>query len=294
MDVKNIATFLRVAELGSFTKAADEMNYVQSTVTTQIQQLEKELGSPLFDRTNRSVSLTSFGEAYLPLAQKMYQTAQEMYSLNVDARELTGTLRIGIVESLFYAGFLKLISLFRAQFPKVVLDFYTGSSVEIVELIRKNKLDFGCCLATGGEGKLQQVFSCPAPLVFVSNKDHPLAQRTSVSVAEISREHFVLTEEIGVYHQILLQMFARYGLEPNVNIRLKSTRGIVEILKYSSGVSFLPEYAVRDEVARGRLGLICADLPRQEVSVSVVTRQDKWISPPMEGFLHLLQEETWI
>jgi len=294
MDVKNIITFLRVAELRSFTKAAEEMNYVQSTVTTQIQQLEKELGYPLFERTNRSVALTTFGEAYLPLARKMYQTTQEMYSLNTEAKEMTGTLRVGIVESLFFSDFLRLISLFQAQFPKVVLDFYTGSSVEIVDLIRQNKLDFGCCLAANPSGELLRMFSCPAPVVFVANKNHPLVQEKSVSLGAISHENFVLTEEISVYHQILLQMFARHDLEIKVNIRLKSTRGIVEILKYSDGISFLPEYAVRSEVEKGQLGIIRADIPRQEVSVVVTTRRDKWISPPMEVFLRLLREEKWL
>ena len=77
----------------------------KGTIKKWIQQLEKELGYPLFERTNRSVALTAFGEAYLPLARKMYQTTQEMYSLNTEAKEMTGALRVGIVESLFFLIF---------------------------------------------------------------------------------------------------------------------------------------------------------------------------------------------
>ena len=68
MDIKNLKTFINVAKLGSFTKAANEMNYVQSTVTTQIQQLEKELGYPVFDRIGKKVSLTTLGAEFLKSA----------------------------------------------------------------------------------------------------------------------------------------------------------------------------------------------------------------------------------
>ena len=68
MDIKSIRTFVRVAELKSFTKAANEMNYVQSTVTMQIKQLEKELGYPLFDRIGKKVSLTLNGMQFLSYA----------------------------------------------------------------------------------------------------------------------------------------------------------------------------------------------------------------------------------
>lgn len=109
MELRNIFTFLRAVELGNFSKTAEALGYAQSTVTMQIQQLEEELGHPLFDRFNRSISLTAFGESFLPLAQRMYNTAQEMTTLTADPRELGGTLRIGIVESLFFSEFLKLI-----------------------------------------------------------------------------------------------------------------------------------------------------------------------------------------
>ena len=102
MELRTIFTFLRAAELRNFSKAADSLGYAQSTVTMQIQQLEEELGKPLFDRFNRSIALTAFGESFLPLARRMYSTAQEMHALSVDPAELTGTLRIGLVESLLF------------------------------------------------------------------------------------------------------------------------------------------------------------------------------------------------
>ena len=82
MELRNINTFLRIVDLKQFSKAASELGYAQSTVTSQIHQLEEELGSPLFDRLNNTVALTEFGRAFLPLAQKMYNTEKEMQALS--------------------------------------------------------------------------------------------------------------------------------------------------------------------------------------------------------------------
>ena len=295
MELRNILTFLRAAELGNFSKAADMLGYAQSTVTMQIQQLEAELGSPLFERSNRAISLTSFGEALLPLARKMYQTAQEMQLLYLDPKEVTGTLRIGIVESLFFSDFLHLIPKYQALYPHVVLDFYTASSVEIADSLQKNKLDFGCYLSeTTPSAPLIQQCSRTTTVEFEANKTHPLTCGAVVPLDRIAKEKFVLTEEISIYHQALMKLFYQRGLEIDANVRLKSTRGIVDVLQYSGGVSFLPAYALQREVQKNHLALIHTDAPPQEITVVVTTHKDRWMSPHLQSFLHLIQQEPWL
>ena len=191
MELRTIFTFLRAAELRNFSKAADSLGYAQSTVTMQIQQLEEELGKPLFDRFNRSIALTAFGESFLPLARRMYSTAQEMHALSVDPAELTGTLRIGLVESLFFSDFLKLIPKYQALMPNVVLDFSTGSSVEIVDLLAHNKLDLGSYFAESSTTQeLVPLFEHRANTIFVANPKHPLCQGGGGSAARLSQERF--------------------------------------------------------------------------------------------------------
>lgn len=295
MELRNIFTFLRAVELGSFTKTADALGYAQSTVTMQIQQLEEELGKPLFDRFNRSISLTAFGESFLPLAQRMYNTAQEMNCLATDSRELGGTLRIGIVESLFFSNFLKLIPQYQAMFPNVNLNFFTYSSVEIIDLLMKNQLDLGCYLEESGTAiGLVQHFSRSAPVVFVANRDHPLTRQSSISLDRIAQERFILTEEISIYHQTLLKLFQRNHLSIRKNILLKSTRGIVEVLKYSDGIAFLPEYAVREEIKQGTLQIITANIPPVTTTAAVTTHRSKWLSPQIQSMINLLRTEPWL
>ena len=100
MDMKNINTFIYTAELGSFTKAAELLGYSQSTVSFQIRQLEEELGTVLFERINRTVTLTDRGKEILRYAHRMKQLAGEMQEMVQPKQEVRGHLRIAMSDSL--------------------------------------------------------------------------------------------------------------------------------------------------------------------------------------------------
>ena len=295
MELRNILSFLRVNELGSFSKAAESMGYAQSPDTMQIQQLEEELGKPLFDRFGRTVTLTDFGTRYLPLARQMYQTSQEMLNLSIEPEKLTGTIKIGIIESLFFSNFQQLLHKYQVQFPEVTLEFSLASSTELYGLLAKNKVDIICCLS---DNLIKQRFvtmrAISVPVVFVSNPSNRLAKCCAVPLKELVQERFVGAEEIGIYQQLLLKLLADHGLTTRENVRLNSTRGIVEILKYSDGISFLPEYTVKKDVEQGDLDIIDMDIPQIDITVLSMIHKDKWISPQMRGMIHLLQNECWL
>lgn len=294
MELRNVISFLRVNELGSFSKAAESLGYAQSTITMQIQQMEEELGKPLFDRIGRSVSLTDFGQSYLPLAIQMSNIALEMQSLSLSSEELSGTLKIGMIESVFYSNFQHLIPKYQKIFPNVTLDFEFASSTELYRLLAKNKVDIICCFDQDiSKQKFVTFFSQSAPIVFVSNRAHPLTKVRIASLEQLAQEKFILTEEISVYHQSLLTLFETHNLPLHQSIRLKSTRGIVEVLQYSDGISFLPEYVVQREVSKGDLAIIHVDVPQIETTTVAAVHKDKWISPQIRGMIHLLQNEKW-
>lgn len=139
----------------------------------------------------------------------------------------------------------------------------------------KNRLDLGCYLETTETAPgLNRHFSNSAPVRFVANRHHPLAGQSSVSLARIVQENFILTEEVGVYYQSLFKLLAHNHLSIREGIRLKSTRGIVEVLKYSSGISFLPEYAVRQEIRQGTLQVIPVAIPPVRITVTVTTHRE--------------------
>lgn len=126
MDIRNIQTFIRVAELGSFTKAADELKYVQSTISMQIQQLERELGFPLFDRIGRKVSLTVLGRAFLDHAYEITHSIQEVAYLGKNKKDICGTLRVGVLESLLFSNMLRLLPRLKDAFQNLDVQLKMG------------------------------------------------------------------------------------------------------------------------------------------------------------------------
>ena len=109
MELRNLITFLRAAKLESFTKTAEELNYVQSTVTMQIRQLETELGYPLFDRIGKKVFLSQKGKELLPYAEQIVQAMHNATQIKSPSSEVKGVLHLGILESLFTSVFSGLI-----------------------------------------------------------------------------------------------------------------------------------------------------------------------------------------
>ena len=141
MDFRNIETFLRAAELGSFTAAAQELNYVQSTVTMQIQQLERELGFPLFDRIGKTVSLTALGEEFLTYAYEITRMLHMASSLDQAAAEIHGTLRLGVLESLLFGTVAEMMPDFKRQYRNVDLQLKMGQTTELLQQLKQNALD---------------------------------------------------------------------------------------------------------------------------------------------------------
>ena len=295
MELRNVITFITAAELGSFSGAAEKLGYAQSTIPMQIRQLEEELGNPLFDRVNHSISLTTYGEQFLLLARQMNNTMLEMKSLGQSPETVTGHLRIGLVESILYSDFLKIIPGFREAFPHVLLELQTASSKELADLLLENKVDLILCLADPYQDpRIRVVFSRTEPLIFTADADHPFPEGNIIPIEKLAEEHFILTESISIYHQKLEELFRTRGLKLRQAVQIKNTRGVIELLKRIGGISYLPSYTVRRNIESGRLKVIETDVPAGEVTVIAAVLKDRWQSPQLLEFIRRVREEEWL
>lgn len=141
MELKNLESFIQVAELGSFTKAAKRLGYTQSTVSFQIRQLEEELGVPLFERIHHTVRLTAKGRSVQRLAHEMLQAAEDMKRTAGESRSLKGTIRIAMAASLCTQLFRHDFTSFRQQHPDISLTVTTGKTEEMFRLLNQNEVD---------------------------------------------------------------------------------------------------------------------------------------------------------
>ncbi len=295
MELRNILSFLKIVEMGNFSRAAEDLGYAQSTITFQIKQLEDELGTPLFERIGHTVTLSSYGQEYLPLARQIEITTLEMHNLGKNYAEIRGTLRIGIVESLLFSKLLTLLPKYNKIFPNITIDLSSASSSELSNSLQKNQLDIICCLGTTTPiTEFKQVFSKEMPLAFITNATSKLCNEKSLSLEKISKENFILTESSSIYHQSLLRLFERNKLTLKQSARVKSTWAIVNLLEYTEGISYLPIYVAQSKIDSGTLRILHTDTPLPNINIVVEIHQKKWISPQLKEFINLIKTEPWL
>lgn len=293
LDIRNLQTFLLVADLESFTKAANELNYVQSTVTTQIQQLERELGFPLFDRIGKKVSLTSLGREFLAYADEIVHIMYQAGTLGRDPFDVSGTLRVGVLESLLFSTMVDILPRLQSQYKNVEVQLKMGQASDLLVLLKQNQLDM---VYLSGDVNTEPDLWCRyrrrENLIFVAHPGHPAAQGEALSLAELLSHPFVLTERSGICYGRLRSLAAAHGLTIRAALTVDSTIAVGELVSRGCGLAFLPEYSVQERLERGALiKLRVSDLEEQSYYTQILCHKNKWIAPFIDGLIHMIREQ---
>ena len=292
MELRNIKTFARIAEVGSFTRVATELGYTQSAVTMQVKQLERELGCVLFERLSRSVRLTPEGERLLPVANRMLQAADEASRIAQKPGEVSGTLRIGVSDSLLVGVLAPVLSELSRTYPRVCASTHQQMPDEQFAMLRRNDIDVLLLLDERMERpEWVKVFEVPAEVGFVAAATDPLARRTKVPLEEVLSRPLFLTERDVSYRTGLDERIWARGLEATPRVECGNTAFLAELVEGCGGVSFLPSCAVRAAVAAGRLAHVDVDFERLDLWHQAIVRKNKVMTPQMRLFLELVQRE---
>ncbi len=292
MDIRNIKTFVRVAELKNFTKAAQEMNYVQSTVTMQIQLLEKELGFSLFDRVGKKISLTDMGREFLNYAYEMLHIVEKAESISNNATEIKGSLRIGISESLLFSVFNDILPKLKKEYKNLNISIKTGHTFELVDQLKQNQLDIiYISKSLNTDPDIKCYYQKEEQLVFVCANNHAVAKSKKVSIKELLSYEFVVTEKEGICFSLLREIAAKNNLNLLSTVEIDSVAALIELVKKGIGVAFLPGYAVKKQMNDKELAIIDVDYPKQTYFSQILSHKNRWLSPFAKGFIRLIEEE---
>ena len=214
MEIRNLESFIQVAELGSFTKAAESLGYTQSSVSTQIRQLEKELGIPLFERINHRVRLTEKGKEILNLTHELFRTAEAIKKTADNPLTLSGHIRIATAPSLCHWLFQNNFEQFHRHFPDISLEVISTSTEEMFRLLSQNEIDLVYTLDHHIYDRNYVIaYEAPVSCHFFCSSAHPLASRESVPVKQLIHESFILTERNTSYQKLLDQHLTSLSLE---------------------------------------------------------------------------------
>lgn len=290
MDLDNIKTFVTVANLGSYTKAAAELNYAQSTITSQIQQLEQELKFPLFERIGRRNYLTTGGQEFLPHAVQIVHTLQKSKLVGRDPREVEGTLRIGVLESLLFSGVLGILINFRTEYPKVDVMIKMGQAADLMELLRQNQLDIAyVSYSRNCDPNLICAYIRKEEMVFMAAGNHPLAGK-KVQMKEVLDYPFVVAEKSGGCYGRLAELTAEHKLTLHSSVMVDNLPAIARLLADGRSITFLARYAMENELASGELTELDVDMPEEAYYSQILYHKNKYLAPYMLSFINYIKE----
>ena len=186
MDIKNLITFIHVAELRSFTKAGDKLGYSQSTVSFQIRQLENELGVPLFERINRTVTLTSHGSRLLQSAYKINEVLQAFEHDTAQETEIRGRVRLAMADSLCNEVIRRIFPELHKNYPGIMLECISAGTQEMFRLLNQNEADLVYTLDSHiYDTNFAILQESRISMHFVAAAQNPLTDRDQVSVEEL-------------------------------------------------------------------------------------------------------------
>lgn len=234
MELRLLTTFLKVAQLQSFSKAAESLGYSQSAVTVQVQQLENELGVRLFDRIGKTVSITHYGQEFIPYARDVVSAAARAVSFTVEERDLTGTLRIGTIESIMTASFGEILPLYHERCPHVNTQLIESDTKTLSDMLMHNEVDLIYTLDDMGyDAQRIKLFECPQDIVIVASPKHRFASAKQLKLAELVDEPFVLMPQTNSYrHQFDVEL-AHQKLTIRPFLELESTSMVMQLLERS-------------------------------------------------------------
>lgn len=291
LELRHLRYFSALAETLHFRRAAERLSIAQPALSQQIQQLEREVGVRLVERTQRRVALTEAGNVFLEHARATLTEAAEAVRLaRLAGRGEVGHLGVGAVTSALYGIFPEVVRVFRERHPQVHLTLHELPGNEQTRALRAGRLQVSFLRPPVDETDIELRTISREPWVAALPTAHRFARRTRVSLKSLKEEPFVAfpRDLAPVLYDQLISMCQRAGFSPHV-VQEAQMQTIISLVAAGIGVALVPETLQN----LSRKGLVYKRLagvtPKLELAVAW-RREDK--SPLLAGFLQVVREMT--
>ena len=293
MTITQLGTFLKIAETRSFTTAANLLGYAQSTVTTQVKQLEEELGCLLFDRLGKTVSLTPEGERLSARAEKMLQLEREIM-LEVPAAEPAGTLKLGVSESLCYNRLPRLLMAYKKMYPRMEIQLSFIMQDTFPAQLKKGILDAAYSLNPAEVcPDLVMLHDRPESLGFYATPDHPLAEKKRITEKDLAGTPLLLTSHDCSFRHMLQEDLAGASVAPHIALETSSKEILKQFAINEMGVAFMPEMAAEEEIKKKRLVKLNWQGNDFPIYAQIYIHKDKHISKALAELVNMISEGAY-
>ena len=254
MEFRQLKTFKTVATLLSFNRAAQVLNYSQSTVSSQIKSLEEKFGKPLFDRLGKRIALTETGRTLLRYCEKLLSLEEETVAQVSGIEEPRGVLSVRAPQSVSTYYLPQVIDSFGRRYPHISLDINTCAYHVLQQELKTGITDVAFLLTemVTSQELHSEVLSLER-LSIAAGPDHPLATRNRVDWEDLKGQTLLVPKHDCAYRMVFEQGLNEAEVHTGRMIEYNSVEAIKQCLKRNMGLAILPEMALRHEVVTHQL-----------------------------------------
>ncbi len=291
MELRQLKTFQMVARLLSFNRAAETLNYAQSTVSSQIKLLEEEFGLPLFNRIGKRIHLTEAGHMLIQYSQKMLDIEKETLTTVSGWKEPHGSISIRMPQSIGTYLLPSVLSKFQVSFPKVGFDISTCAYDVLINELRTGVIDIAFLLADSIPfSELKTELLGVEPLVVVSSSNHPMAKQYNMHIHDLADQSIFLPKHDCSYKKIFEQILTENKIDPVTFIELNSLETIKQCIIKGLGVAMIPLMAIKKEIAQKEMIILPWPEETLETAILMIWHKDRWLSPTLQAFMNTVKE----
>ena len=284
MELHQLEYVIALAKYQSFTRAANEINISQSSLSQQIKKLEDELGVKLFDRTTRKVKLTNAGNAFLTHAQKvLMEINQSKKTMKEYLSVSRGQIKLGVLPVIGHFRITSLLANFQKNYPGVKMQFKEGECHELLQMVMASRVH-AAFISEASENphiKIHRLIRDHA--VLVVNSMHPLAANETVELGELAKEKFIVAHPSSGLYKNFTKACTAAGFEPDILYHCNQVETSLELVRENLGVTVLSSQVAQRYSKRG-IGItkILPEIPRR---ISLVTLKDTEHEPAVNIFI---------
>src|SRR5574340_272688 len=278
MDFDQLETFLEVARLSSFSRAAEKRFRTQPAISAQIRALEEEVGARLLDRSGGKVALTAAGKVFLKYAEETLMARRAIVTALAEMERVPrGEIVVGANEGTCLHVLPEVFAHFKKQYPGVAVNINRLESAGILEAVLDHTVDFGVVSLPVNDTRLTVVPIHRDELVIIAPPQHPLAKAKAAALAEAAK-YPLLMPEAGHTRDALEELFHERKLKLNVSMELDSSELLKRFVAADVGIGFIARSNVLEDVRAGTLAAIPIADANIRRDLALVFRKDKALS----------------
>ena len=287
MDFDQLETFIEVARLSSFSRAAEKRFRTQPAISSQIRSLEEDVGARLLDRSGGKVSLTASGKLFLKFAEETLDARKAATTAIAETERVPrGEIVVGANEGTCLHILPEVFAHFKKQYPDVSVNIRRADYAKVLESVIDNSVDFGVVSLPVTDNRLTAVLIHRDDLVLIVTPRHPLAKLKSASAVDIAQYPLVMPK-VGHTRDALDQLFHERKLKPRYAMELDSSELLKRFVAADVGVGFIARSNVQEDVKANVLAAVpLADMQIRR-DLALVFRKDKALSRAALAFIDI-------